>query len=271
MYQILIVEDEEIIRKGLVYGVPWSEMDCSVIGEAANGVEGIHAIETLHPDIVLVDINMPILDGLEMLRASIDVHHFSAIILSGYSDFNYARTAVHLGVTEYLLKPIDREELKVAIENAKQLQSMKNTWLEEQKKQGALRNVQLLDRRTDEESDLVVRQMLKLIEAHYKEKLVMQDVMNELNYSETYLNKRFKKATGSTFNEYLNRFRIQKAVEILQDHEISPSEADTLCGFSTFKYFKNVFRKYMGCSPREFREIVRAQSEEDSCPQPPQN
>lgn len=257
MYQVLIVEDEEIIRKGLVYTIPWGEMDCCVVGEAGNGVEGIAQIEKLHPDIVIVDINMPIKDGLEMLRETIDQHHFSAVILSGYSSFDYAKTAVHLGVTEYLLKPINREELRAAVENAKQRQEMRHAWVDRQQEQGELLNVQLLDKTVDEETDQVVQQMLKFIGQHFSEKIVMQDVVNQLNYSETFLNKRFKKVTGMTFTEYLNRFRIQKAVEILNSKDISTHEIGYLCGFSAPKYFKDVFRKYIGCTPKEYREAVR--------------
>lgn len=257
MYRVLIVEDEEIIRKGLVYGVPWSDMDCVVAGEAANGVEGIAQIEELHPDIVIVDINMPVKDGLEMLRQTIDEHHFSAVILSGYSSFEYAKTAVHLGVTEYLLKPIDREELRTAVENAKQRQEMRHAWVGRRQEQGELLEVRLLDRTVDEETDQVVRQMLEFIEQHFSEKIVMQDVVSHLNYSETFLNKRFKKVTGMTFTEYLNRFRIQKAVEILNDEDTSSPEVGYLCGFSTPKYFKDVFRKYVGRTPKEYREAAR--------------
>lgn len=257
MYQVLIVEDEEIIRKGLVYTIPWSDMDCVVVGEAANGVEGIAQIEKLHPDIVIVDINMPVKDGLEMLRESIEKHHFSAVILSGYSSFEYAKTAVHLGVTEYLLKPIDREELRAAVENAKRRQEMRHAWVGRRQERGELLDVRLLDRTVDEETDQVVRQMLEFIEQHFGEKIVMQDVVNSLNYSETFLNKRFKKVTGMTFTEYLNRFRIQKAVEILNDESTSSPEVGYLCGFSTPKYFRDVFRKYIGCTPKEYRKAAR--------------
>lgn len=262
MYQVLIVEDEEIIRKGLVYTIPWSDMDCVVVGEAANGVEGIAQIEKLHPDIVIIDINMPVKDGLEMLRESIEKHHFSAVILSGYSSFEYAKTAVHLGVTEYLLKPINREELRTAVENAKRRQEMRHAWVGRRQEQGELLDVRLLDRTVDEETDQVVRQMLEFIERHFSEKIVMQDVVNYLNYSETFLSKRFKKVTGMTFTEYLNRFRIQKAVEILNDENTSSPEVGYLCGFSTPKYFKDVFRKYVGCTPREYREAVRSNPKE---------
>lgn len=257
MYQVLIVEDEEIIRKGLVYAIPWNDMDCCVVGEAANGVEGVAQIEKLSPDIVIVDINMPVKDGLEMLRETIDKHHFSAVILSGYSSFDYAKTAMHLGVTEYLLKPIDREELQAAVENAKQRQEMRHAWVDRQQEQGELLHMQLIDKTVDEETDQIVRQMLELIEQRFSEKIVMQDVVSHLNYSETFLNKRFKKVTGMTFTEYLNRFRIQKAIEILNDENTSSPEVGYLCGFSTPKYFKDVFRKYIGCTPKEYREAAR--------------
>ena len=70
----------------------------------------------------------------------------------------------------------------------------------------------------------------------------------------------FKKATGMTFTEYLNRFRIQKAVEILNDENTSSPEVGYLCGFSTPKYFRDVFRKYVGCTPKEYREAARNHS-----------
>ena len=256
---VLIVEDEEIIRKGLVYAIPWSAMDCCVVGEAANGVEGAEQIRKLNPDIVIVDINMPVKDGLEMLRETTGAYHFSAIILSGYSSFDYAKTAVHLGVTEYLLKPINREELQAAVEIAKQRQEMRHAWADRRQEQGELLGLQLIHKTVDEETDQVVRQMLDFIQQHFSEKIVMQDVVGRLNYSETFL-KRFKKVTGMTFTEYLNRFRIQKAVEILNDENTSSPEVGYLCGFSTPKYFRDVFRKYVGCTPKEYREAARNHS-----------
>lgn len=262
MYKVLIVEDEDIIRKGLVYTIPWGDMGCVVVGEAANGVDGVSQIEKLHPDIVMVDINMPVKDGLEMLRETIERHHFSAIILSGYSSFDYAKTAVHLGVTEYLLKPIDRDELRTAVENAKRYQQMRRAWADRQEKQGKLLRIQLLNKPADEETDQVVREMLEFIHENFSMKITMQDVVRHLNYSEAFLNKRFKKVTGSTFTEYLNRFRIQKAIEILNNGDVSSQEVGYLCGFSTPKYFKDVFRKYIGCTPKEYREAVRAHMKE---------
>ena len=68
MYKVIIVEDEDPIRRGLECAIPWTELDCTVVGSGRNGQEGMRAIEELEPDIVIVDINMPIMDGVEMMK-----------------------------------------------------------------------------------------------------------------------------------------------------------------------------------------------------------
>ncbi|MDZ4957244.1 response regulator, partial [Clostridium perfringens] len=83
MYKVLIIEDEEMIRKGLIYTYEWEEQDLIVVGEAENGIEGLEKIESLKPDIVIVDVNMPIMTGIQMLEKSVGKYIFSAIILSG--------------------------------------------------------------------------------------------------------------------------------------------------------------------------------------------
>ena len=87
MYKVVIVEDEEMILKGLVYSIPWADIGCTVVGQGRNGVEGMEQILLHRPDIVIVDINMPILSGTDMLRQTHADYCYSAIILSGYSSF----------------------------------------------------------------------------------------------------------------------------------------------------------------------------------------
>ena len=112
MLKVLLVEDENLIRRGLQYKLDWTEVNCVVAGEAATGQEGLSQIRALRPDIVITDIRMPDMDGLEMLREGRTVCPFHAIIISGYSEFDYAQQAIRLGVAEYLLKPVDVNELK---------------------------------------------------------------------------------------------------------------------------------------------------------------
>ncbi len=118
MYRVLIVEDEDIIRKGIAYTMDWVGMGCTIVGEAANGREGLDKIKELSPDIVLADIMMPVMDGIEMIRLSKESEEYGeykAIFLTSYADFDYAKKAIDLGVAAYLMKPVDEEELKKSI------------------------------------------------------------------------------------------------------------------------------------------------------------
>ncbi len=254
MYKVIIVEDENIIRKGLVYSIPWMDMQCNVVGEACNGIEGVELIKEKNPDIVVMDINMPVMGGLEMLEETYEHNNYSVIILSGYSDFEYAQRAIHYGVKGYLLKPLQIEDLKEAVELAKKECSLRKAWLSKQLEKEELRNISLmkefLNKSTDDD---LVKQMLEFINTNYKHKIVIQDLVDHFNYSETFLNKRFKDAVGTTFIEYLNRYRIQKALELINEGETSTQEIAYQCGIGDYKYFNVVFRKYVGCSPKEYR------------------
>ncbi len=257
MYRVLIAEDEDMIRKGLVYSVPWQEMDCCVAGEARNGMEGIDEIRQKHPDIVLIDINMPVADGLTMLEQTRDCR-YSAIILTGYSDFSYAREAIRFGVTDYLLKPLDMEELRSAVEKAKTDCQVKDAYISSLKEKKGLKEVSAMgDLRKNPVEKVLVKEMVAYIEENYGKKVLMQDVVDKFHYSETFLNKRFKESTGITFNEYLNRYRIQKSLEMLQKGEENLNTIAWKCGFGDYKYFGSVFRKYVGRSPKEYVKAIR--------------
>ncbi|WP_125141780.1 response regulator transcription factor [Clostridium transplantifaecale] len=262
MYKVIVAEDEDIIRKGLVYSVPWADMDCSVVGEARNGVEGVELIKRLEPDIVMADINMPVMDGLGMIRETYEDYNYSAIILSGYSNFEYARTAIRYGVTGYLLKPLKKEDLLEAVKDAKEKCLLRRTWCNRKQEQEKWKNIQLVSKEEiSREDDAVVRDMLAFIARHYREKMVLQDVVDALNYSETFLNKKFKKQMGTTFIEYLNRYRIQKALELLKEGKTAVQDVSWMCGIGDYKYFNMVFKKYIGCSPKEYVSEIRERQE----------
>ena len=257
MYKLMIGEDEEPIRRGLVYTIPWKKMDCCVVGEARNGMEGAQLIREKHPDIVLVDINMPVMDGLTMLRETRDCS-YSAIILTGYSDFEYARQAIECRVTAYLLKPLCLEEIEDAVKRAKEARKIAEVYtstLENRERLKEASPIRSYGKNGMETA--VAAEMLAYIEQNYSRKILMQDLVSELHYSETFLNKRFKESTGITFNEYLNRYRIQRSLDLIAGGETNPSVLAECCGFGDYKYFNQVFRKYMGCSPREYAKAIQ--------------
>ncbi len=120
MYKVLIVDDESLIRDGLKYIMDWEAAGFSVCGEASNGEEALHLIFSLHPDLVLMDIRMPKMQGLEVVKAARQQDFKGRfIITSGYSDFKYAQEAMRYGVEFYLTKPIEEEELSASVHKIK--------------------------------------------------------------------------------------------------------------------------------------------------------
>lgn len=256
MYKVLIVEDEKLIRKGLIFSINWSEYNCSVVGEAENGKEGSEKILEYEPDIVIMDINMPVMNGLKMLEKTFDEVEYCAIVISGHSDFDYAKQAIHYGVSEYLLKPVDHEELKRALVRAtKHLEMRRNFEYVRQQKEMITTQVIAVEL-VSEQLSYFVQSMIKIIEERYMDKLTMQDCVVELSASTTLLNKKFKKETGTTFNDYLNRYRIQKAIELLKENKMPVYQIAECTGFRNYKYFNQVFNKYVGCSPTSYQTAL---------------
>ena len=112
MLKLIIVDDEELIRQGLHCLIDWGELNIEVVGFGSNGMEALELIRCIHPHMMICDIKMPVMDGLELLKIlseqEIDI---STVILSGFDDFAYVKGAMKYKVENYLLKPIDREEL----------------------------------------------------------------------------------------------------------------------------------------------------------------
>lgn len=253
MYKVLVVEDEKLIRKRLVYGYDYEKMNCLVVGEARDGKEGIELIKDLHPDIVITDINMPIMDAFDMLEETIDFL-YSTIILSSYDEFENAQKAIKYGVSEFIVKPIEEAELKQALERAiKQLRVQQESQKVKNERM-SLQNLSFIDEKVYGAEDEVVKEMLEYIKKNYGKRFVFKDVAEHIGYSQTLLHNRFKEQTKMTFNEYLNRYRIQQAIEKLKNKDEKIYEVAASCGFSEYKYFNKVFKKYVGMSASTFNE-----------------
>ena len=116
MYKVVVVEDEEIARKGIIFTINWEALNCMIAGEAANGEEGAAVIRRLSPDIIVTDLKMPRMDGVEMIQMlRCEGNRAKFIILTAYGDFKYAQSAVKLGVSDYLLKPLKDGDLEQAV------------------------------------------------------------------------------------------------------------------------------------------------------------
>ena len=257
MYSVIIVEDENIIRNGIKNSINWKKHNCIVIGEAKNGLDGVELILSLKPNIVITDINMPVVNGLSMIEQTKPNCNYSAIVLTGYSDFNYACEAIRAGVVDYILKPLKNQDMDEAIGRAITdynnicLLKKKNKETRNLKKLSLFEGIDLSNI-----NDELVKGTLDYIYVNFRNKITMTDLSEALYYSDRYINQRFQKITGTTVIEFLNRYRIQQALILLQNTNKTICDIGELIGIGDYKYFNLVFKKYIGCSPREYREKI---------------
>jgi len=259
MIRVIIVEDEAIIRKGLVLMTDWAAFGAEVIAEAANGLEGEAIIAKLNPDLVLTDIRMPGESGLEMITRLMGRCNARYIIITSYGDFEYAKQSIDLGVLAYILKPIDEVELAASIRKAveiihhhaeiKVIEDLKISSDGEDQRSFAL----FLAQTRAEMRDSRLSAAIAAIREHYNSDITAKDVSIMIGISESSFNKLFKAQTGYTFLEYLTNYRIKIAIDLLQDMNSKIYEIADLVGYSDYRYFSEVFKKLIGASPSDFR------------------
>lgn len=251
MLQVLIVEDEEIIRRGLELSIAWLSMGCHIIATAENGREGLRCIRTLQPDLVLTDIKMPYMDGLSMIKEGQKYCSFSSIILTSYAEFQLAKEALHLGAVEYLLKPVDEEELQLTVAKIKEKREQDAQDRIHLLHQGILRNMPLGAKLAGTENPYISR-LFEIIRKEYASKLMMQEVSARLGVSASYLSRKLKEKLNTSFTELLNEYRIELAIQRLKEGGSRVYEISEELGFGDYRSFIRCFKRYVGVTPTEF-------------------
>lgn len=253
MYKVIVVEDETVVRRGIILTIDWTSLGCVIAGEAANGEEGAALADRLSPDIIVTDVKMPRMDGVEMitkLRGQGCRARF--IILTAYGDFKYAQSALRLGVSDYLLKPLKDGDLEQAILHIR-------SQIEERPDTGDETSVApVLRFHSDKSSkNKYVEEAAQYIREHYREDITISTVAGYLEISEGYLSRVFKKETDYTFTSYLTYYRMQVAMSLLKDCRVKVYEVADQVGYSDTAYFSAQFKKIVGVSPSEYQERCR--------------
>ncbi|MFA6688630.1 MAG: response regulator transcription factor [Sphaerochaetaceae bacterium] len=248
-YTVVLVEDEELMRTELEQTTPWEELGLELVGSAENGIEGERLIKELEPDIVVTDIRLPGQDGLTMLSRC-PVSH--AVILSGHTDFSYMKQAIRLGVFDYLLKPVDDGELESTFRQLVAKIKEEDTELERLKKSKSDGPEYIrLPRKL---GNHVVDSAIEFIAEHYGNPIGLQEAAAALDLSESHLSRLFKEVTGLNFLQYLNAWRINRAVDLLLNPKMNIGEISVTCGFPTPGYFAKIFKRFTGATPSQFRD-----------------
>ncbi|MBP1964930.1 response regulator [Paenibacillus aceris] len=271
MLRVVIVEDEEIIRKGLVYTIDWMAMQCTVVGDAEDGEKGLQLIQQHRPDLVITDIRMPVMNGIEMVEQASRIYPFQSIILTSYTEFEYAKQAISLKVFEYLLKPVDEMKLAEIIEKINRNNRQGKVY--DDIITNTIGHTHLIELDgyllAEQKQNNYVSEAIRRIKSDYQQKLSIEAIADELGVSPSYLSRKLKEVTSQTFLDILNKYRVQKAVELLATGTYRIYEISNMTGFSEYKHFCSVFKKYTSTSPTDFmkfsnRVVVKKSRKEEN-------
>lgn len=247
MYKVVLIDDEDIIVEGLTRAVSWEDYDCQVVATASDGIQGADVIREHQPDIIITDISMPNQNGLNMIAGlKSEYPQMQITVLTGFRDFSYAQQAIKLGVTRYLLKPSKWNEIQEAIQ----------AMIERLKANQPEAAPQEEPPKEDSSNSFIVKNALKYLEEHYKEKLTLSEVAEKVYVSQWHLSKLLNKHTGQSFSEILNKIRIKQAKKLLRDPSLRITEIAEQVGFYDVAHFARVFKKTEGISANEYRNTL---------------
>jgi two-component system response regulator YesN len=246
MYKILIVDDEIWMCEGIKKMVHENFCDFKVEDMAEDGQQALEWINNKHYDLVITDIRMPAMDGLEMIKRIREQGHLMPIIvISGHSEFTYAKTVIRYDVADYILKPLDKEEIISILEKCKKQ-------LDRELKSGL--------ETSDETSNHHCKNSIELVEYlkekvnnHYMEELSLSLAAQDAGYNASYVSRIFKLETGIGFAQYLTEIRMKAAKEKLLETELTVVEISRRVGYWDEKYFSKLFKREIGITPTEFR------------------
>lgn len=239
-YTVIVVEDEKLIAKNIIKNIERVGLGFEVIATAPNGEEGWRLIQERQPDVVFTDIRMPVVDGLELIQRIREKYDFiSCVMVSGYADFAYAQVAMRYSVVDYLLKPINLEELRsVLIKIEQKLRVERDRLLGSGKY-----------RRTEE----IVNLVIEYIHQHYMHVIDLGKLASDFGFSISYLTKIFTNQTGVPPTKYIKEYRIGLAKQLLRNEKLPISEVGASVGYPDQFHFSKIFKQVTGMSPTEYR------------------
>lgn len=245
--RVLLVDDEIMIREGFKRLFDWEAHDCEVVGEAADGMEALAQIDDLCPDIVIMDINIPIMNGLKVISLSRIKHpQIAFIIVSGYDDFSYCREALRLQITDYILKPVNYEEFGTCIDNLK---------------------ISLFENRVssasepEKQEERTITGITKYLQEHLADEMSLAVLAEEFHLNPQYISQLFKNEIGVNFLTYLTNIRMEKAKKLLLSTSLSVAEVAEKSGYGDYRVFSKVFKKSEGITPSQYRRDFLEETE----------
>lgn len=247
MYKVLIVDDEQFIRERVAKQMPWNSLGFEVAGIAESGEKACEWMKHNRPHVMLTDIRMAGMDGLELIgRIRRDYPDVKTTIMSVYDDFKYAQEAMRFNVKGYLLKPVicsEFSEMFVRIANELKREA------ELGREMNAAPSVSVA-----ESGNGYIERAKRFIQTNYAELIRLEDVADHIYLNANYLSSLFRRETGYSVIDYINEYRIGRAMDLLLRTEDKIVDISLQVGFSNCSYFSKVFKRITKMLPHEYRE-----------------
>ncbi len=269
MIRLLIADDEQLEREALVDMVNRRFMEQEVVLHVAeNGRKAADTAVLWGADLILMDIEMPGMNGLDAARAVMSQRPDCRVIfVTAYSLFQYAHEAVHLGACDYLLKPVDPDELEASIRRAiRQIETERKLHalapLPQEPEAAAPEAAAPREEPENNQAALVMAHVRRYLEDNYMFDISLDSVGEILHISPAYLSAQFKKYQKMNFLDCLTELRINAAKELLKDPFRSSAEVASMVGYEDASYFARAFKKRTGTTPTQYRkQAVKAARE----------
>ena len=252
MYSLLIVDDEPIVRNGIKNLIDFESLNISIVLEAVNGLQALDTVKNNDVDMVLADINMPKMNGLDFAKNA-KQHNKDILItlVTGYDYFDYAVSALRYGVDEYILKPVSKKDIE------KVLKQMMDKLTDKKVKDEIDNIADNTEVNTDKEGSYKA-QIEKVIEKRLSDnEFSLSMLSDEVNLSSGYLSRIFKQYYGVPFRDYILKERLNKAKILLLSSQMKIYEICESVGFDDPNYFSTTFKKATGYSPNGYRKHVK--------------
>ncbi|MEX1375926.1 MAG: response regulator [Eubacteriales bacterium] len=250
MFSLLIVDDEPIVRNGIKNLIDFQELNISNVLEAVNGLQALEIVKRNDIDIVLADINMPKMNGLEFAKSAKE-HKKDILIalVTGYDYFDYAVSALRYGVDEYILKPVSKKDIEKVL--TQMIDKIKDTKVESE-----IKNISQPKGDGIEDGNYK-KQIARIIEEKLSDSSFSLSMLSdEINLSTGYLSRIFKQYFGLPFRDYILKERLDKSKILLLSSDMKIYEICENVGFEDPNYFSTIFKKSTGYSPNGYRKHV---------------
>ena len=247
MYRSLIIDDEKSVHRVILALGHWYQLDIAEPESAYDGKSGLSAMRELRPDIVFLDMKMPLMSGSEFLKAaSPEFPSAKFIVVSGYDEFTYAKIAIQYHVLDYLLKPIVEKELNAALQEAKDFLD---------------REIRSTGKPCSQETILCADRLAcavkDFLDQNYSRDVHLADLTNRFHFSKEYISRLFHEKYQTSIGEYVLKIRMDRAKTLLLNENIQIQNISERLGYKDSNYFSKAFRSYYGVSPSEYKESCK--------------